>query len=449
MSNIDKPIKIKLSLYGLVSALSFIYLILPVMPGISVPIFIILQFILIYFLIKDRNEVKNKYGILIMVPIFILSLNRYISGSDLWRTSNFFVILFLYSVMILIIGDKLNLKKDRFDFIIKTIVKMYEPFMNFSIPLKWYSLSEEKENKRIIIKRVLLGIIVSIPCVLFLLVMLSSADMIFSNKMKLIFNLIFDDLNFEYIVKLIYGILVGLYLFGLLYSLFDNNSIINKIVNINSEDKMVLHKRVKGDLIVFNILLFSILIVYSLFIVIQFKYLFAGAELPYALNYANYARRGFFELLFLSVLNIGLILSTIYLLKDKIYVEKSKWAQISKLFMLYLGLLTIVMLISSFYRMMLYDNEYGYTRLRILVYLFLLFEAVGLVVTFKYILKPNFNILMSYVLIGLIYYSSINMIQIDNIIAKRNIDMYFNGQTDTIDIDLFNEFVYRCSTRNN
>lgn len=432
---LDQSIKTKLSLYGLFSAVTFIYLLLPVMPGISVPIFIILQFISIYFVIKDKSEVKNKYGILVMIPIFILSLNRYISGSDLWRTTNFFVILFLYSVMILIIGDKLNLKKDRFDFIIKTTVKMFEPFMNFSIPLRWYSLSEEKENKRIIIKRVLLGIIVSIPCVLFLLVMLSSADMIFSNKMKLIFNLIFDDLNFEYIVKLIYGILVGLYLFGLLYSLFDNNSIIKKIVNINSEDKMVLHKRVKGDLIVFNILLFSILIVYSLFIVIQFKYLFAGAELPYALNYAKYARRGFFELLFLSVLNIGLILGTIYLLKDKIYVEKSKWAQITKLFMLYLGLLTIVILISSFYRMMLYDNEYGYTRLRVLVYLFLIFEAVGLLITFKYILKPNFNILMGYVLIGLIYYLSINMIQIDNIIAKRNIDMYFNGQTDTIDID--------------
>ncbi|MBP1925498.1 hypothetical protein J2Z76_001357 [Sedimentibacter acidaminivorans] len=436
MNNIvDKSVKIKLSLYGLFSAITYIYLLLPVMPGISVPIFIILQFISIYFVIKDRSEVKNKYGILVMVPIFILSLNRYISGSELWRTSNFFVILFLYSVMILVIGDKLNFKKDNLIFVIKIIFKIFEPFTNFSIPIKWYSLKEGKENKRIIIKRVLIGIVVSIPCVLFLLVMLSSADMIFSNKMNLIFNWIFDDLNFEYIIKLLYGAFAGLYLFGLLYSLFNENSLLKKVDKTNLADDFGIEKRVNGDLIIFNILLFSILIVYSLFIVIQFKYLFSGAKLPYGLNYSDYARRGFFELLLLSILNIGLILVTEYFLQDKIYVNKYKWAQITKVFMMYLGFLTLVMLISSFYRMMLYDNEYGYTRLRVLVYLFLIFESAGLLMTFKFILKPNFNIFIGYLVIGLIYYLSLNVIQIDRIIARRNIDMYFNGQTETIDVN--------------
>lgn len=431
----DQSIKTKLSLYGLFSAVTFIYLLLPVMPGISVPIFIILQFISIYFVIKDRSEVKNKYGILVMIPIFILSLNRYISGSELWRTTNFFVILFLYSIMILVIGDKLNFKKDNFEFIIKVICKVFEPFINFLIPIKWYSLNEGKENKKLLVKRVLIGVIISLPVVLFLLAMLSSADMIFSGKINSFFKWLFSVINFNYIIKILYGAFVGLYLFGLLFSLFNEYTLVKKVHNTNSVDDLGAIKRVNGDLIIFNILLLSILIVYSLFIAIQFKYLFSGAKLPYGLNYSDYARRGFFELLFLSVLNIGLILITIFFLQDKIYIKKYKWAQITKLFMMYLGLLTLVMLISSFYRMMLYDNEYGYTRLRVLVYLFLIFESVGLLMTFKFILKPNFNIFIGYLVIGLIYYLSLNMIQIDKIIAKRNIDMYFNGQIETIDVD--------------
>nr|WP_312576387.1 DUF4173 domain-containing protein [Sedimentibacter sp.] len=430
---IDKSIKIKLSLYGLVSALSFVYLILPVIPGISVPIFIALQFISIYFVIKDRPEIENKYGILVMIPIFILSLNRYISGSELWRTTNFFTILLLYSIMILIIGNKLDLKKDSFAFVIKVAAKVFEPFINFVIPIKWYASSEGKNTKKLIIRRVLIGLLISIPCVLFLLVMLSSADMIFSGKINSIFKWISNVINFVYIIKLLYGIFVGLYLFGLLYTIFDDNTIIKKFSDLTHNNDMDLKKC--ADLIVFNILLFSILIVYSFFIIIQFKYLFSGAELPYGLNYSDYARRGFFELLFLSVLNIGLILVTVYFLREKIYVDKSKWAKVTKIFMIYLGLLTLVMLISSFYRMMLYDNEYGYTRLRVLVYLFLIFESIGLIITFKFILKPNFNIFIVYVSIGLIYYLTLNVIQIDNVIAKRNIDMYFNGQTETIDID--------------
>jgi len=432
---IDNSIRTRLSIYGIISSLSVIYLILPVMPGISVPIFIVLQFISIYFVIKDRNEIKNRKGILVMIPIFILSLNRYISGNNLWRTTNFIVIIILYSIMILVLTEKFPIKKNNFEFVFKILFKIFEPFTNFTVPCKWYSISEGKELKRLLIKRVLIGVVISIPCVIFLLIMLSSADMIFSEKVISINKWIYSIVNFGYIFKLLYGIFAGLYLFGLLYTVFEEKQLIKNPVSLKSVEDNTVKKQVHGDIIILSILLVSILVVYSFFITIQFKYLFAGAELPNGLNYSDYARRGFFELIFLSVLNIGLILITVYLLRDKIYVEKSKWSQLTKFLMIYFCLVTAIMLISSFYRMMLYDNEYGFTRLRIIVNLFLIFELVGLIATSKYIIKPNFNILATYVLIGLIYYLTLNIIQIDNIIAKINIDMYFAGQTETVDIN--------------
>lgn len=229
--------------------------------------------------------------------------------------------------------------------------------------------------------------------------------------------------------------IAGLYLFGLLYIVFSKKAASKLETTIEEASSNIISKVKIGDTIVINILLFSILLVYSLFIFIQFKYLFAGSALPDNLNYSEYARRGFFELIFLSFLNVGLILITTFLFRDNIYIQRDKWSNITKIFMIYLCIVTFIMLISSFYRMNLYDQEYGFTRLRVLVYGFLVFESIGLAMTLLFIIKPKFNIVAVYIIIGLIYYLCLNVVQIDYIIAKRNVDMYFAHETESIDID--------------
>jgi hypothetical protein len=137
----------------------------------------------------------------------------------------------------------------------------------------------------------------------------------------------------------------------------------------------------------------------------------------------------------LSVLNIALILLTTYLLRDKIYENKNKWALFTKLMLIYLCVITGILLVSSYFRMSLYDSAYGFTRLRVLVYIFLVFEALGLISTLVYIIKHNFNILAVYAAIGLTFYLTLNVVKIDEIIAKRNIDMYLSGQAEDVDME--------------
>lgn len=430
----ENSMKIKLSTYGLISAFSFIYLVLTNNPGVSVPIFTIIQFVSIYYVVRKRDEVKNIKGLYIFIPIFILSLNYYISGSDLWRTPNFFCIVILYNIMVLIITDEFQIKETNSRLFRKLFYNIIVTIINCNVPFKWINSNNNDERKKQLIRRVFLGIIISLPCVIFLLVMLSSADMVFSNKVGNSVQWFAYALNFNYIFKFIYGMIVGLYLFGLLYIAFLKKTA-EKFENEINVENNIINKQKKRDVTVINILMFSILLVYTMFIFIQFKYLFAGSMLPDNLNYSEYARRGFFELIFLSGLNVGLILITINLFKDNIYNLKDKWSYITKIFMMYLCIITFIMLISSFYRMNLYDQEYGFTRLRILVYGFLIFESIGIAMTLKFIIKPNFNIIVVYLVIGLCYYMCLNVVQIDSVIAKRNIDMYFAGETDSIDID--------------
>jgi hypothetical protein len=55
--------------------------------------------------------------------------------------------------------------------------------------------------------------------------------------------------------------------------------------------------------------------------------------------------------------------------------------------------------------------------------------------TLAYIIKHNFNIFAVYAAIGLLFYLTLNLVKMDELIAKRNIDMYLSGQAEDIDID--------------
>lgn len=407
----EKTLKNRLLIYALISAISFVYFILPNNAGISVPLFIILQLACWFYLAPKKKPLW------LFVPIFIISMNSFISGNPIWHVSNVFVITILYSIMVLLMVDKFRIKEDSLRFIFDTLTNIFAPIKHFLLPLRWWS--EVDQDTTQLIKRVFKGIAVTVPCLFFLVLILSSADAVFLKGTGSFYNQIMHLMNFGIILKTIYGVAVGLYLFGLMYIVYapKNEEITSSI------------KTREGDLAILNILLISILTIYTVFVFIQFRYLFAGAQLPYGLSYTEYARKGFFELLFLSGLNIILILITVKLIR----VKQGLWAKVTKYLCDYLCLVTIILLTSSFYRMWLYSSDAGLTRLRLLVFGFLIFEAIGLIVTFFYINKPNFNIVAVYLSIGLVYYLALNIVPLDSLIAKNQIDRYFNNQKQGIE----------------
>ena len=408
---INQPLKIKLLSYLLISAAGFSYLVLPWNAGVSVPIFAIIQFLCLYFLTPKKKP------LLMFIPIFILALNFFISANEMWRATNILVIVVLYSVMALLMVDDFPIKEASSRFVFKTLENIVKPLIHFAIPVKWCMEAGKEHTKKVV--RILIGIAISIPCLMLLLMLLSSADEIFSRNVSGIIDWIANTINPEIFAKIFFGIVVGFYLFGLLYSVYQPRS-----------EKTGETKSRKGDLIIFNILLTSILAVYTIFVVIQFRYLFAGgSSLPYGLSYTYYARRGFFELLFLSGVNIFLILITVWLTKE----QTGKWAKVTKILCCYLCVVTVILLVSSFYRMWLYNADDGLTRLRFLVFGFLIFEALGLVFTFVYIIKPKFNIVGIYAVIALTYYLLLNVVPMDRIIARDQIDRYFKTGNGGID----------------
>jgi hypothetical protein len=113
-------------------------------------------------------------------------------------------------------------------------------------------------------------------------------------------------------------------------------------------------------------------ILFALFVALQVTYLFGGQDTRQAAGvpYAQYARQGFFQLLTAVVLagSLVAVLEAIVELRRPAYVAA----------LLVLVGLTAVVLASSFLRLSLYQEAYGWTELRFYVDAAIVFFGIGL-----------------------------------------------------------------------
>ncbi|MBE7043311.1 MAG: DUF4173 domain-containing protein [Ruminococcaceae bacterium] len=392
--------KLHFLIYAICSAIGFSYLVLPEKSGFGVVVFMIMQCFFLHLLLPDKKRLW------ITVPMFILSCNSFISANGIWRAANFIVFVFLYAML----SAEYNSR-----FWISLLENVINPISKFPLPFQWGMKTTKGKGK--VIGRILIALLITFPVLLVLILLLSSADMVFRNEIWNVWKELRGIIKFSVIRKGIIGIIAGCYLFGSILQCY-------RLVPPVKEKAGK-----QGDLIIFILLLSGILTVYTAFCIIQFKYLFAGAQLPFDLTYTEYARKGFFELLFLTGINIFLILLTVFMTKEK----KGFGKQIAKVLCSYLCAITVVLLISSFYRMYLYCLDDGLTRMRFLVFGFLIFEGIGLLVTFGYIINPKFSMVTVYAAIALTYYLVLNIIPIDYFVAKSQVDMYLSGKREGVE----------------
>ena len=367
--------------------------------GINVVLFTIPLLGTIVYFLKENKSIKNKMGLLILIPILILS-STYFVYSNVFNSINILVIPFLYLLLYVVTLDKLKSFIDVFTETIKLIFKPLDYISSFyKESIK--DLPDEKLSPNT--RKVLKSLIIVIPVVIVVLLLLSSADQIFSNLFHS-FNRLFENISFSNIlVRIINFVILFFYLGGTLY-----------FISKKYKDEFKDIKEVKKkDPLTINILLTTLNVIYIVFDIIQINSLLLH-RVSSGFNYADYARSGFFQLMIISVINIVIIVLS----------KKSEEKTYTKVMSLITVLLTLIIIISSFYRMFLYEQAYGYTVLRLGVYVILITEVILFIPTIIFIFKKNFNILRYYLIIVLTVYSLINCFSIDRIIAENNIRRY-------------------------
>ncbi len=155
---------------------------------------------------------------------------------------------------------------------------------------------------------------------------------------------------------------------------------------------------------------------FAVFVGLQVAYLFGGRDTLAAtgLTYADYARRGFFELVAVAVLAGGLIagLELVVSRRSRTYVAAA----------VTLACLTLVVLASAALRLKLYQDAYGWTELRFYVYAAITWLGVGAIATIALLVAGRtrwlahvLGILAFVVLLGA------NVIGPEGFIARQNL----------------------------
>lgn len=175
-----------------------------------------------------------------------------------------------------------------------------------------------------------------------------------------------------------------------------------------------------------GIVLAAIDALFTVFVAIQFRYFFGGTANVQvgAYTYSEYARKGFFELLAVSVMTLGLML-----LLDWVTVRQEK-REHTIFRVLSLGVVGLigVMILSASQRMELYEQSYGFTHLRVYSHVFIWWIAVlfgAFILALFRVRKNVFSLGLLLVTMG--YVGTLNLMNVDLYIATRNIERYQNG----------------------
>ena len=272
---------------------------------------------------------------------------------------------------------------------------------------------------------IFLGLLIGTPFIMIVIFLLSSADAIFKNIFDHLFNF---DINVpENIGTLIWSLPMATYLYALIYgSSIEDNS---KSFNIDKFNKTMDNAAFIPRLSLYTVNA-VICCFYILFIGIQTIYFIdiLGGSLPADFTYSEYARRGFFELLAVALINI------VFIVVAKIFSVKNENNKYLHIHIILNSILTLALISVDFAKMYLYISTYGLTTLRIIPSVFMIFLCFVFAFIIMGEFKKSFPVTKLSFYAGNILFVLLCLANIDAVVAGYNLNAYMNGNLPYYDI---------------
>lgn len=308
------------------------------------------------------------------------------------------------------------------------------PFSKFdrqgSIAVK--SLSSSKAGSSV--KLILLGLLLTVPLTVVVGALLISADDGLERMFSGIFEAVFRQDVRLIILQMLIAVPCSMYLFGMFYSNSHRS-------DLNTLDEQHCTRKLYDIRLISNLVMYTavtpICILYVMFFISQAGYFLSafGHSLPDGFTYADYARRGFFELFWVSLINLGVI-CFISIFSKKAGREKPFAL---RLYNTMISVFTLILIATAISKMVMYIDEYGLTPLRVYTSWFMVLLAVIFVLIiikqFRFEMKIAKHISVAFTLLfALLCFS-----RPEALIAKYNIEMYEAGYLDELDVYMLEE----------
>ena len=279
---------------------------------------------------------------------------------------------------------------------------------------------------------ILRGLVIALPVVALFAALLSSADVVFGKQLDDLIKLFkLEDLP-EYIFRLVYILVIGYALAGVVL----HAAAESKDAKLIGEDKPILPPFL--GFIESAIVLGGVITLFAAFVVIQFQYFFGGhANINVeGYTYAEYARRGFGELVTVAFFALLMLLT----LSSVTRRETDSQRRIYSGFGVALVTLLLVMLLSAYQRLGLYEAVYGFSRLRAYTHVFLVWIGLLLVATIVLeILRKERMFAFAALIASFGFAASLPILNVDAFIVQQNIKREVEGialkDKDRVDLD--------------
>jgi len=397
---------------SLVLGLLFDYFFYGKVPGIAFPLYVILVIAGLFAIANIFKKQINKGVIWLLAPLIFFSAMVFVHSNGLLTFLNI-----IASLLLLLVIAEVSFGEKVKNFLVGDYVKIFFLPFKFIRPLfqtlsDLFSLRGVNKDRKVL-SQVVKGVAMAIPALFIFLLLFSSADLIFQ---KYVSDLITIDIEPETVFRSILVLIATLVYIGAYSYTFRKTE--NQIAaQQNNKSYSVGH-------IESSILLGSVNVLFFVFILVQLTYLFGGETNISAqgFTYAEYARRGFFELIAVAIISLLLLLTT-----EK-YIAKKETGHALGFKILSTALVVQIILImaSAFTRLSLYEEAYGFTTLRLYSHTFIILLAIIFCLLLYKIYKDKrgntfaFRVFISIAL----FLAVMNFLNPDAFIARRNIERF-------------------------
>ena len=269
---------------------------------------------------------------------------------------------------------------------------------------------------------VLRGLLIAVPVVAVFASLLASADAIFGQELQKLIELFRLENLPQYIFRTIYILVGAWFIAGIfLHAAFKSND--EKLVGVDKPAVQPFLGFTESAIV-----LGSVGALFLIFVVIQFQYFFGGnANIRIdGFTYSEYARRGFGELVAVAFFTLLLLLGLGSVTRRETEGQRRFFSGVGA------GLvaMVLVMLVSAYQRLVLYESAYGFSRLRTYTHVVLFWIALLLVATIVLeILHQERRFAFAAVLAAIGFAASLSLLNVDGFIVKQNIARELEGNS--------------------
>jgi hypothetical protein len=429
--NAQSVVKSRILTTALALGLAFDILFYDQMPGLSVLLFVLLVLSVLTSLGKLGGIVPKRQNLWLLLPLIFFAAMVAVRANPYLNALNVAACLLLLGLLAYFYAagrlDRLGIVGYYISPLIAGVnaVRRTAPLIPEGLDVMGLKTRGARGARALL--PFLRGLLLALPVAIVFVALLASADVVFANWIGSLLNMELPDVRevlwHVLLVLSVAWVLAGGLAFAISRGGVEDGESWESALDSESHT-------IKIGFIEGAVVLTVVNLIFMAFGWIQLSYLFGGQANIAAdgFTYADYARRGFFELIAVSVLTMGLILGLHNFTWRETRLHTVTFRALATSMVVFTGIL----LTSAFYRMWMYEEAYGFTHLRLAVHVFEVWLALLFIwLVFTLWRSPRRFAVGAFVAV-LGFLATLNLINLDSTIAERNLARYVS--TGKIDV---------------